>query len=278
MSMIRPLSAGLAGLCCVAVLCASPTRVLAGPLKAGVAKVDIAHPDQRPAPNDGLWVKALVLTDDVTTIALVTVDAVAIDEIGSIRRPYLANVRAKLAESIKLDPRHLLINASHCHGVVCGEIEQRTVDCVQQAAARLTEVRVGVGTGQENRIMENRRMRLKSGREADVRHAEAHRRRACARHIDRFKFFPRNNAGEQRIRHAGNHQRAWSAHQFTQSCAWTFRHQLAFPSRVVASPGGSRDQCCSLVRIIIQCDLHAGNSSRIKGARGEERLQARMRI
>ena len=157
----------------LAMLLCSQSALQAGPLKAGVAKIDIAHPDHPPAPNDGLWVKALVLTDDVTTVALVTIDAVAIDEIGSIRHPFLANVRAKLATEIKLDPLRLLVNASHCHGTVCGEIEQRTVDCVKQAAAKLTEVRVGVGTGQENRIMENRRLRLKNGREADVRHAYA---------------------------------------------------------------------------------------------------------
>ena len=32
-------------------------------------------------------------------------------------------------------------------------------------------VNVGVGTGYEDRIMENRRLKLKNGKEADVRHA-----------------------------------------------------------------------------------------------------------
>ncbi|MCB1089557.1 MAG: hypothetical protein KDM63_21135, partial [Verrucomicrobiae bacterium] len=40
-----------------------------------------------------------------------------------------------------------------------------------QAHARLTPVRVGAGVGHEDRIQENRRLKLKDGREADVRHA-----------------------------------------------------------------------------------------------------------
>ncbi len=35
----------------------------------------------------------------------------------------------------------------------------------------LVEVRVGLGSGHEDRIMENRRLKLKSGKTADVRHA-----------------------------------------------------------------------------------------------------------
>jgi len=104
---------------------------------------------------------------------MITVDAVAIAEIGTIKNDYLAKVRAQLHKDLKIDPTNVLINASHCHGGVCQDIEARTVQAVQQAWQTMVPVTVGVGTGYEDRIMENRRLKLKNGREADVRHAYA---------------------------------------------------------------------------------------------------------
>lgn len=146
------------------------TLVSAAPMLAGVAKVDITHREAGPV-NDPLYVKALVLRDGATTVAIVTVDAVAIAEIGSIRNEYLGNVRAQLQKELKIEPKHVVINASHCHGTVCADVEQRTVQAVKEASKNIVPVKVGAGKGHENRIMENRRLKLKSGREADVRHA-----------------------------------------------------------------------------------------------------------
>ena len=139
-------------------------------LLAGVARVVITDPEAGPA-NDSLYVKALVLRSDAETAVIVTVDAVAIAEIGSIRNDFLANVRSRLNRELKLDPARVLINASHCHGKVCADVEQRTVRAVVEAWQNLVPVHVGAGTGCEDRIMENRRLVLKSGKEADVRHA-----------------------------------------------------------------------------------------------------------
>lgn len=141
-----------------------------GQLRAGAAKVDVTHPDTNPR-NERLWVKALVLSDGVTTAVIVTVDAVAIGEIGSITNDFLPNVRTRLEKTLRIQPQNVLVNASHCHGVVCAEIEDRTVQAVTEAAQKMVPVRVGAGVGHEDRIMENRRLRLKNGREADVRHA-----------------------------------------------------------------------------------------------------------
>lgn len=149
-----------------------PAAVQAGQLQAGAAKVDITNTTAGPV-NDPLFAKALVIRDDRTTVVLITVDAVAIAEIGSIKNDYLANVRQQLQAAHQIPPQHVLINASHCHGVVCADVEQRTVQAVTEALQNLQPVRAGVGTGQENRIMENRRLKLKNGREADVRHAYA---------------------------------------------------------------------------------------------------------
>ncbi len=108
-----------------------------------------------------------------TWVVLITVDAVAIGEIGYIGNDYLGNIRGRMQADLAIPPTSVLVNASHCHGIVCTgkEIEDRTLKAVKLAMAKLTPVRIGAGTGQENRIMENRRLQLKSGKEIDVRHA-----------------------------------------------------------------------------------------------------------
>lgn len=146
--------------------------VHAAELKAGVAKVDITNREAGPV-NDPLYAKALVLSDGQTTFAIVTVDAVAIGEIGYIANDYLENVRAELAREPGIPTSHVMINASHCHGVVCADVEQRTVRAVREAAENLVPVRIGAGRGHEDRVSENRRLKLKDGREVDVRHAYA---------------------------------------------------------------------------------------------------------
>ncbi|HUP78457.1 MAG TPA: hypothetical protein VM260_07805, partial [Pirellula sp.] len=123
--------------------------------------------------NDPLYAKALVLRSGSTTIAIMTVDAVAIGEIGRIKNSFMATVRTKLQEELGILPKNVLVNASHCHGVVAEDVDERTIQAVKIAAQNLMPVRIGVGVGRENRIMENRRLKLKNGREADVRHAYA---------------------------------------------------------------------------------------------------------
>jgi len=142
------------------------------PLCAGVAKVDITQREAGPV-NDPLYVKALVLKYDVDVVVLVSVDAVAIAEIGTIQNTYLAQVRTLLKQDLNIEATQVVINASHCHGVVCDDVVLRTVQAVKDAWQNMVPVRVGVGRGYEDRIMENRRLRLKNGREADVRHAYA---------------------------------------------------------------------------------------------------------
>ena len=145
---------------------------VAAPLKAGAAKVEITNREAGPV-NDPLYVKALVVTDDATTAVIITVDAVAIGEIGHIRNDYLAKVRSRLEKELRIKPEAVLVNASHCHGVVCSDVDERTVQAVKSAVKNLVPVKVGAGAGHENRIMENRRLRLKNGKERDVRHAYA---------------------------------------------------------------------------------------------------------
>jgi hypothetical protein len=141
-----------------------------GPLRAGVGRADITDYDAGPV-EDPLYAKALVLSDGATTAALVTVDAVAIGEIGRIGKDYLPTVRRRLQAELGIPPEAVFVNASHCHGVVCADVAGRTVQAVAEAVRGLEPVKAGAGCGHEDRIMQNRRLRLRSGREADVRHA-----------------------------------------------------------------------------------------------------------
>jgi hypothetical protein len=146
------------------------TSLEASQLWAGAAKVDITNREAGPV-SDPLYAKALVIKDDNTTVALATVDAVAIGEIGYIKNDYLGKVRGRIEQELKIAPSHVLVNASHCHGIVCDDVDQRTFQAVKLAMERLVPVKAGAGRGREDRIMENRRLKLKNGQEVDVRHA-----------------------------------------------------------------------------------------------------------
>ena len=152
----------------VALSCSSNTH--AGQLRAGVAKVDITREDAGPV-NGRLHARALVVKNETTTAVIVTLDVVAVGEIGSVSDDYLGNVRSKVNQELKIQPENVLINASHCHGIPCRDIEDRTVQAIRRATENMVPVRVGVGIGHEDRIQENRRLKLNSGKEIDVRHA-----------------------------------------------------------------------------------------------------------
>lgn len=143
-----------------------------GGLLAGVAKVDITNRKVLPFHED-LHVKALVLKKGAMTIALVTVDAVAIGEIGYIGNDYLGKVRDRVRTELGIAPENVIVNASHCHARPCADVDDKTVEAVKLALDSMVPVTVGVGVGFENRISENRRLRLKNGKEVDVRHAYA---------------------------------------------------------------------------------------------------------
>jgi len=138
-------------------------------LCAGAAKVDIT--DRTGPVNDPCFAKALVLKSGETTAVLITVDAVAIGEIGRIGNGFLATVRCALEKDLGIPPSNVVINASHCHGVVRADTAQLVVQVVKDAVKNIDFVKVGVGTGNESRISENRRLKMKDGSEVDMRRA-----------------------------------------------------------------------------------------------------------
>jgi hypothetical protein len=154
----------------MAMLAVLPSPLRAEPLLAGAARVEITHPDH-PAKENPPCARALVLSRGETHAVIVAVDAVAIAGIGSIRDPYLAEVRSALRESLGIPPESVLVNASHCHAQVAPDIVERTVRAVTEAWGARVPAKAGAGVGREDGIMENRRLRLKNGRESDVRHA-----------------------------------------------------------------------------------------------------------
>lgn len=151
-------------------LAATDERGAVSPLQAGVAKLEITDRAAGPV-NDPCFVKALVLKKGSTTVVLITLDAVAIAEIGRIGNGFLATVRGRLEKEAGIPPSSVVINASHCHGLVRSDTAELTVQAVKEAARNLMPVKVGVGAGREDRISENRRLKLKDGSEVDMRRA-----------------------------------------------------------------------------------------------------------
>jgi hypothetical protein len=148
----------------------------AGPLRAGVAKSDISTSESGVRVNDPLYAKALVLDDGATTLAIIAMDTVAIGGICDIPDDFLPKLRARVEKELGIPGRHVLVNASHTHQpgpMLCHEGEQvdRTFDAVSRAMESMTEVKVGVGVGHEDRIMMHRTLRLKNGTAWTIRHS-----------------------------------------------------------------------------------------------------------
>ena len=170
---LRSFASTVACVTCLMVLAGamnSGSAAHAEQLWAGAAKIDITNREAGPV-NDPLYAKALVIRNATTTSVIVTVDAVAIGEIGYIDNEYLGKVRSRVEQELKIPPSNVIVNASHCHGIVCKDVDERTFQAIKLASEKMVPVTIGVGHGHEDRVQENRRLKLKSGREADVRHA-----------------------------------------------------------------------------------------------------------
>ena len=134
---------------------------------AGKAVVDIT--DRSGPVNDPCFAKALFLKRGETSVVLVTVDAVAIGGIGRLGNGFLANVRQAVGGLVD----EIILNASHCHGIVRPDVQQLVVQVIRDAAQQMEPVKVSAGVVWEGRISENRRMRLRDGTQADMRRAYA---------------------------------------------------------------------------------------------------------
>jgi hypothetical protein len=143
-------------------------------LRAGTGKREISTSAPGVVVNDPLYAKALVLDDGNIRLAIIAMDAVAIGGICDIQDDFLPELRNRIEQNLGIPEDNVLVNASHTHTVepmLCPPTEQleRTLDAVRQAADNMTEVKVGAGSGHEDRIMINRTLRLKNGRGWTIR-------------------------------------------------------------------------------------------------------------
>jgi hypothetical protein len=150
----------------------SVTARAAEPLEAGVARVDVTNP-QATRVNDPSYAKVLVLRQGPVSAVLVTVDAVAIGGIGAIPGTFMETVRNELAGEPGIPADNIVVNASHCHGLVRADSDKLVVAAVREAWSKLAPVKVGIGAANEKRISENRRVTLKDGSQVDMRRAYA---------------------------------------------------------------------------------------------------------
>ncbi len=152
-------------LCFLLLVCVPTARA---EMLAGVAKIDIT--DRTGPVNDPCFAKALVLKSGGTTAVVITLDAVAVGGIGRIGNGFMATVRTGLQE-LGVLPSNVVVNASHCHGIVRGDLEPLVIQAVKEAMQNLVPVKAGSGVGSETRISENRRLKMKDGSTVDMRRA-----------------------------------------------------------------------------------------------------------
>ncbi|MBI4023776.1 MAG: hypothetical protein HY360_02280 [Verrucomicrobia bacterium] len=125
--------------------------------------------------DDPLFVKALVLDDGSSKLALITMDVTAVgcrttsqNILDDSADDFLPNLRGCLSKELGIRPAHVSVCASHTHEpgpTLCSDQEQlrRTVQAVKQALQNMTSVAIGVGSIQDKRLTVNRTCRQKNG-------------------------------------------------------------------------------------------------------------------
>ncbi len=144
-------------------------------LKAGTGKSNITAEDENI--HDSLYVKVLILKNSKNSLAIITLDVVSIGTIGYVPDNYFKNIKTKLKKEFGIND--VLISATHNHydGFLVGDqkikddLVQPTLKAVKIALKDMEPVKVGGGSGYEDRIAMNRRIKLKDGSVFTIRHA-----------------------------------------------------------------------------------------------------------
>jgi hypothetical protein len=151
-------------------------------LLAGVAKCDITTSKPETPVMDPLYAKALVLDDGNTKLVIITMDVTAIGGrrisdgmLNDVGEDFLPELRSRVQEKLHIPGLNVLVNASHTHPpgrLLCDDDEQidRVYDAVSRAMQNMTEVKIGIGSGSENRVTMNRTLNLKNGKQWSIRH------------------------------------------------------------------------------------------------------------
>ncbi|MDD4108318.1 MAG: hypothetical protein PHH93_06335 [Prolixibacteraceae bacterium] len=143
-------------------------EINAGPLRAGVAKVNIIKENPAELINDSLYVKALVISDGKTEVVFITMDII------NVEYPVLMEIRGRIRDELKINPNNVNVSVSHNHWVknqLAEDYIDRTIKAVKLASENMVPVKTGTGSGIEKKITMNRRLLLKNGKEWTIRRA-----------------------------------------------------------------------------------------------------------
>jgi len=136
----------------------------AAPLRAGVAKVNITYWESGGIVKDSAYARALVLENGSTKLVILSVDVKNVNA-------FLDNVRSQIKKELNIEPANVLINSSHLHTHRDDhpDVDKRIVIAVKEAWQKRVPVNVGAGSGYDDRIGENKRLKLKNGKEWEIR-------------------------------------------------------------------------------------------------------------
>ncbi|HIQ20557.1 MAG TPA: hypothetical protein EYH34_04870 [Planctomycetes bacterium] len=140
----------------------------AGALQAGVAVEPILTDRPTVPVHDPLYAKALVLSDGERELAIAALDIIGVN------KSLADEIRSRLRSALGLKPSHVLVTATHNHhtqGQVADDLVERVVKAVRRAREQMVPVRIGAGTGHEDRIVMNRRLLLQDGGQWTIRRA-----------------------------------------------------------------------------------------------------------
>jgi hypothetical protein len=150
-------------------------------LRAGTGKCRITI--SKGHENDPLFAKALVIENDTTKVAIITLDVIAIGGIGALSENFMQDLGMKIQNDFGMNSKNILVNASHNHcdgSVILSNIIQadkkitedivnKTSQAVKKAFQQMETVKIGTGRGFEDRIGMNRRVKLKNGKVFTIR-------------------------------------------------------------------------------------------------------------
>ena len=144
-------------------------------MTAGAACVDITPPLGTAIPglfhdrfaesvHDPLHARSFVMEKEGDALAIVVCDLIG------LRRVFLDKAKAKIEEKIGLGADRVIISCTHTHsGAATGEdaytefAVDRIADAVCLAWANRVEARIGFGRAEEDRVVFNRRFRMRDG-------------------------------------------------------------------------------------------------------------------
>lgn len=137
-------------------------------IRAGVAKVNITKDNPTIFVNDSLYAKALVLDDGKNKALIITVDIIY------VTNQFVADIKTQIENELKINRNNIMISAAHAHWVqnqIADDYGNRILKAVKEASSKMVAVKIGAGTGFENRISMNRRLELENGKEWTIRRA-----------------------------------------------------------------------------------------------------------